>query len=1183
MSFFSGVDYFIQRERMPSPEEITTLGAGASLPLHLSLSQPTSSPKEKPEDTSDTGLTSVIMWTRHPVSPGMAVDSTASLLNDRQTNSIASLSRNGTSECGSQGPSEADFGNSALDQSHSSAFSALNSNKLSRTSKANTTSCLSASFSRGEPLPSQGGPNATPSQFVDADDAARVMAREVTSKTASARSSPSPEKVTNTLSHVSRAGPSPTVTPPLTEAVQDATAATIPSKGGVSQQSRRAEKAARKAERALRRQRKEARRLAREKQLQLQQKQEVVTEQTLCVPPKRSTTAFLSPSVNSKSPPVNAEVFPSVPPGVNSSTSAAAACTSTDRAPPKDRQVATREKDMSSAVGNSPNSSVTTHPQSGGTGTASVLKSTTGGTDTSGDSLNYPKEAHRRMKKVKTSAERATKAERRRLKEQKPIQKEPQESLPVTLVVRTANNPKTPPEEASNLHPHDAVSLTEMSSERQMPLQYASTVSPEALRQVIHHATSLRCSSTTTTQPCEPDLPRPDIENIARGMQVSVQLAPTDCRSPSQIPVGCVLQDSVFAAESPTNRGWHPKSHHSRSSSLLRESCNISSEASQPGPQGFPIRASALSGEQQQSQSPHSRGSSQEPSEHTESTGKPLCPSGVAGSAAAAVQKLKRRQHLPLDQRTVSKACGDSLDPSCIGGGSAGDRRDEDDASRDSGSDSYVYSVSSTSRSQSAYRECSSDRSSDSDYSCSTGSSDGGPLRCVRLDLKEGMTVPPTLLPFTDLHYRMVNRTLLQPYAEAAVIHEWNTKEGCWGRVDTLVVLHPQPFSHGNMRASYHMVDLQRLNCKLVAKRYLKTSVEDEQYYDDVSMHSIAGHWARLFNAQRPPKNVKFVPAAVLELRERKPPLILAMEPQLDGQFRKYNNNCGYVPRNARWTPQAFSHFTYHASKQQLLIVDIQGVGDIYTDPQLLSPDGKGYGRGNLGVKGIRRFLQSHRCNAVCKALNLPQLQSSPQHSPHTMTSGIHVRLNASNAQLQVERLPPKVHSRSLEHLKTAAPQPGGYPQVVPSHSFGAVLPPSLADQQAPTTHARPPNALQTRQHRGPVRSVLSSFHWSGANGVVTAPSSEPNYLYHIRQAISRPQSSYFMTNGSNGLAAVDSATAVPSVNLATSSHESGGECSGNHTPLVPPHRPARPPPQSLTVPRLSALEVRPPAFRRWK
>jgi elongation factor 2 kinase len=35
--------------------------------------------------------------------------------------------------------------------------------------------------------------------------------------------------------------------------------------------------------------------------------------------------------------------------------------------------------------------------------------------------------------------------------------------------------------------------------------------------------------------------------------------------------------------------------------------------------------------------------------------------------------------------------------------------------------------------------------------------------------------------------------------------------------------------------------------------------------------------------------------------------------------------------------------------------VDIQGVGDLYTDPQIHTLDGQGYGDGNLALRGERR------------------------------------------------------------------------------------------------------------------------------------------------------------------------------------------------------------------------------------
>lgn len=47
---------------------------------------------------------------------------------------------------------------------------------------------------------------------------------------------------------------------------------------------------------------------------------------------------------------------------------------------------------------------------------------------------------------------------------------------------------------------------------------------------------------------------------------------------------------------------------------------------------------------------------------------------------------------------------------------------------------------------------------------------------------------------------------------------------------------------------------------------------------------------------------------------------------------------------------QAFSHFTFERSGHQLIVVDIQGVGDLYTDPQIHTEKGTDFGDGNLGT-----------------------------------------------------------------------------------------------------------------------------------------------------------------------------------------------------------------------------------------
>merc|ERR1712216_176914 len=72
----------------------------------------------------------------------------------------------------------------------------------------------------------------------------------------------------------------------------------------------------------------------------------------------------------------------------------------------------------------------------------------------------------------------------------------------------------------------------------------------------------------------------------------------------------------------------------------------------------------------------------------------------------------------------------------------------------------------------------------------------------------------------------------------------------------------------------------------------------------------------------------------------------------------------------------AFSYFTYINSNRLLVVCDIQGVGTFYTDPQIHTFDGQGFGLGNTGAEGIRRFLRSHRHNLLCEKLGLPSLDA---------------------------------------------------------------------------------------------------------------------------------------------------------------------------------------------------------------
>jgi hypothetical protein len=194
------------------------------------------------------------------------------------------------------------------------------------------------------------------------------------------------------------------------------------------------------------------------------------------------------------------------------------------------------------------------------------------------------------------------------------------------------------------------------------------------------------------------------------------------------------------------------------------------------------------------------------------------------------------------------------------------------------------------------------------------------------------------------------------------------------------------------MRRVFPLTDLSlpaaRQRC--VAKVF-RGPARPAEYFAEVEMHMRCRDLAEEFNRFEPPKKIRFTESWVIQCPERKNPcgagpLTFAVEPLLEGDFVKHNNNCGYVDLlSHRATPQAFSHFTYHFTKGRLLVCDIQGVGDLYTDPQIHShsPEGGLYGKGDLGLEGMARFFETHRCSPLCAHFQLrPTVAGGPSMPP---------------------------------------------------------------------------------------------------------------------------------------------------------------------------------------------------------
>lgn len=191
-----------------------------------------------------------------------------------------------------------------------------------------------------------------------------------------------------------------------------------------------------------------------------------------------------------------------------------------------------------------------------------------------------------------------------------------------------------------------------------------------------------------------------------------------------------------------------------------------------------------------------------------------------------------------------------------------------------------------------------------------------------------------------------------------------------------------KPFAEGSVRvASYARTAAS--TSKFVVKSFKDDSKMLAHLAEDMRIQALCKAFALEFNGLlkiEPP--IDFIVTTCLQSKAKvgSEGGCLSLEPFIDGEYIKYNNNSMFVKEDSLDEPdpfnqiaQAFSHFTFERSWGHFLVNDLQGVGHLLTDPAIQTVDHERFklAETNLYEEGFKFFFVSHECNSICRKLEL--------------------------------------------------------------------------------------------------------------------------------------------------------------------------------------------------------------------
>ena len=235
-------------------------------------------------------------------------------------------------------------------------------------------------------------------------------------------------------------------------------------------------------------------------------------------------------------------------------------------------------------------------------------------------------------------------------------------------------------------------------------------------------------------------------------------------------------------------------------------------------------------------------------------------------------------------------------------------------------------------------------------------------------------------------------------------LHEFDLEIATWSKVTTTVEFREEkePFGSGGFREA-HKATTKHPNFKdnlWVIKRYLPKAKEgiastkktmEQHTRKTVQMHLLARNFASQLEWKVAEQHAVGEFGKVPRYRkifygEDDNKECVTVEEFISGKFTKYTNNNGDLfAEESDITGQkaeCLSHFSYEKSEKKLLLVDVQGSGYDFFDPEIASDNLYDsitneilYCTGNLSKMAIKNFIQKHNCNKYCEIVGLKQLK----------------------------------------------------------------------------------------------------------------------------------------------------------------------------------------------------------------